>query len=95
MLKRPKINKHEIIADAVFVFVSMVITFSIILIFDTHWSFYPENMGKGIQFIFMSPEPYLIGVPIGGLVGLFLFKLIFYAFSEEEKATKKNKKEQS
>lgn len=95
MIRRPKISKHEIIADLIFIFVSMVIGFLIVLTFDTHWSFYPENLGKQLKFIFKSLDPYIIGVLFSGIVGLILFKLIFYAFSEEKEAveeTKNNKK---
>jgi hypothetical protein len=86
MLKRPKISKHELVADLIFLLVSMFVTFIAIFIFDIHWSFYPQNIGNGIKSIFQSPTPYLIMVPIGGIVGLFVFKLIFFAFVEEEKA---------
>ncbi|MFH2105655.1 MAG: hypothetical protein ABII22_00195 [Candidatus Micrarchaeota archaeon] len=92
MLKRPKISKHELIADLIFLLVSMSVTFIAIFVFDIHWSFYPQNIGKGIQSVFQSPTPYLILMPIGGIVGLFVFKLIFFAFVEEEKAVEETKK---
>ena len=97
MIKRPKISKHEIIADLIFLFVAMVISGTMILIFDYHWSFYPgETVIPPSKHIFKTAEPYYIGIPVGGIVGFLIIKLLYFAFSEEEKAeqeTNKNKGE--
>jgi len=89
MIKRPKVSKHEIIADIVFILVGMLVTFMAIFIFDIHWSFYPGNtIFPPNKHIFTSPAPYLIGVPLGGLVGLVVLKLLYFAFEEENEAEK-------
>ncbi|MFA6530593.1 MAG: hypothetical protein WCT31_02595 [Candidatus Micrarchaeia archaeon] len=87
MIKRPKISKHEIIADLIFIFIGMFVAFTAIFIFDIHWSFYPGNtIFPPNKHIFQTPTPYLIGIPLGGLIGFIVIKLLFYAFMEEEEA---------
>ncbi|MBI5051425.1 hypothetical protein HZC08_01570 [Candidatus Micrarchaeota archaeon] len=92
---RPSISKHEIIADLIFLFVAMGGTFLALYAFDIHWSLYPEP-GNTIfppnRHIFKDPWPYYTMVPIGGLIGLFLIKILFYAFREEEEAIKERVK---
>ncbi|MBI2079606.1 hypothetical protein HYT84_02485 [Candidatus Micrarchaeota archaeon] len=90
---RPQVSRHEIIADLIFLFVAMGGTFLALYAFDVHWSFYPEP-GNTIfppnRHIFNDPWPYYTMVPIGGVIGLFLIKLLFYAFMQEEEAIKEN-----
>lgn len=87
MIKRPKISKHEIIADLVFFLIAMAISGMAIMIFDYHWSFYPgETILPPSKHIFKTAEPYYIGIPLGGIVGFLIIKLLYFAFSEEEKA---------
>lgn len=87
MIRKTRISQHEIIADIIFILIGMFVTFMAIFIFDIHWSFYPGNtIFPPNKHIFTSPTPYLIGVPLGGLGGLILMKLLYYAFSEENEA---------
>lgn len=90
---RPQVSKHEIIADLAFLFVAMSCAFIAIFIFDIHWSFYPGNtIFPPNKHIFKDATPYYFGIPVGGLVGLFLLKILFYAFREEEEAIKFDQK---
>jgi len=92
MIKRPKISKHEIIADIIFIIVGMFVAFLAVLIFDYHWSFYPgETIFPPSKHIFKTPTPYYVAIPLGGLIGFLVLKLLFYAFMEEESAIKEMK----
>ena len=92
MIKRPKISRHELIADLIFLFVSMLISGIAILIFDYHWSFYPgETIFPPSKHIFPTLTPYYIGIPAGAIVGFFIIKLLYFAFSDEEKASEEEK----
>lgn len=93
MIKRPKISKHEIIADLIYILIGMFVAFLAIYIFDIHWSFYPGNtIFPPNKHIFTSPVPYLVGIPLGGLAGLIVIKLLFYAFVEQEEAVEETGK---
>ena len=93
MLKRPKISKDELIADIVFLFVAMLVSAIAIYIFDIHWSFYPgENIFPPSKRIFQNATSYYIGVPVGGIVGFIILKLVFFAFITEKKAHDGNDK---
>jgi hypothetical protein len=91
-MKRPKISKHEIIADLVFILIGMLAAFIAIFIFDIHWSFYPGNtIFPPNKHIFTTPTPYLVGVPLGGLAGLVVIKLLYYAFAQQDEAIEETK----
>ncbi len=92
MIKRPLISKEEIIADVVYVLVGMIVSALALLIFDMHWNFYGDLNFPFEKRVFTSMTPYYIGVPLGGIVGFFILKLLFFAFMEEEIAHKKEKK---
>lgn len=84
-MNRPKISKEEIIADLIFIIVGALVSFILIFIFDIHWSFYPgETIFPPSRNVFLSPEPYYYGIPIGAIIGFFILKLVSYAFMEEE-----------
>jgi hypothetical protein len=92
MFKRPKISKEEMVADAIYISVSMLVSALAIFIFDIHQSFYPgQSILPPSRFIFQSMTPYLIGIPIGGIIGFFILKLVSFAFIEDEKAHEKEK----
>jgi len=92
MFKRPKISKHELIADAIFILIGMFVAFTAIFIFDIHWSFYPGNtILPPNKYIFQTPTPYYVGIPLGGLIGFVVIKLLFFAFMEEEEAMGKTR----
>ncbi|MFH1784985.1 MAG: hypothetical protein ABH842_01020 [Candidatus Micrarchaeota archaeon] len=84
-MKRQKISKEEIVADVIYIFISALISFIAILIFDIHWSFYPgETVFPPSRNVFLTPEPYYYGIPIGAIIGFFILKLVSYAFMEDE-----------
>lgn len=98
MIKRPRISKEEIIADILYLLVAMAISGLALYIFDIHWSFYPGNsIFPPNKHIFQEPTVYYTGIPLGGIVGFFLLKILFFAFREDEiahidkKGTKKRK----
>ena len=87
MIKRPRISREEIIADLLYLFVAMAVSGIAIYVFDIHWSFYPgETVFPPSKNIFKDPIAYYFGVPIGGIIGFIILKLIFFAFMEEKKA---------
>ncbi len=87
MIKRPKISREEIIADVMYLLIAMVLSALAIYIFDIHWSFYPgQTIFPPSKHIFQDPTVYYVGVPIGGIIGFLILKLIFFAFMEEKKA---------
>lgn len=84
-LKKLRISKNEIVADIIFLIVAMCVSGIAIFIFDIHWSFYPGNtIFPPNKYIFKSPLPYYFGIPVGGIVGFILIKLVVYAFIKEE-----------
>jgi len=86
MIKRPRISKEELIADGIFFLVAMIISAIAIFIFDIHWSFYPGNeIFPPNKRIFTGFDPYIVGIPIGGIIGFIILKLLAFAFLEEEK----------
>lgn len=83
--KNLRITKNEIIADIILLLVSMAVSTIAIFIFDIHWSFYPGNsLLPPNKYIFTTPTPYYVGIPLGGILGFILLKLLFYAFMREE-----------
>jgi len=81
---RPPVTHHEIIADAVFFIVGAFLAALAVFIFDIHWSFYPGNtIFPPNKHIFTSPEPYYLGVLVGGVLGIFIIKLLLLGIREE------------
>lgn len=93
MIKRPKISKHEIIADAVFIAVGIIAALIAVFIFDIHWSFYPGNtIFPPNKYIFTDKMPYVLGALVGGLLGPIIIKLLFFAFMQEEEAIREGRR---
>lgn len=82
-IRKSIITKEELIADSIFIGISMFISFIVILLFDMHHGFYEWPLT--IEFIFKTKYPYYIFVPLGGIVGLFIIKLILFGYKEENK----------
>lgn len=85
-IRKSIITKEELAADAVFLFISLLISSIIVFLFDIHQSFYewPINL----KFIFETPYPYFAFIPIGSILGFFIIKLLLFGFKEEEKKRK-------
>ncbi len=84
-IKGLRIGRNELLADAVFLFVSMAVSGFAIYIFDIHWSFYPGNtIFPPNKHIFTDPTLYYIGIPLGGIIGFILLKLTAWGFIIEE-----------
>lgn len=86
MFRRP--DRHELIADALYILIAAIVSMLAIFVFDIHWSLYPgETIFPPSRRVFGGDlTTYFIGVPAGALVGFFLLKLIFFAFMEEKEA---------
>ena len=85
------ITKNELIADIIFLIIAFVISLAIFFIFDIHWSFYPGNtIFPPNKYIFKEHTVYYAGIPLGGIVGFFLLKVLFFAFMENEVKILKN-----
>jgi len=82
-IRKSKITKGELVGDAIFLLVSLVVSFLLVLLFDVHHSFY-EYPPK-LVFIFKSLGPYILYVPLGAIFIFFIIKLILFGFREEEK----------
>lgn len=82
-IRKSIVTKEELIADAVFLFISTVVSFLFVNLFDIHPSFYEWPIT--LKFIFDSPSPYVLFVGIGTIIGFFLIKLLLYGFKEEAK----------
>jgi len=85
-IRRAAITKDELIADAVFLAVSALVSFLAVFLFDIHHSFYSWPMN--IEFIFTTPFPYMLFVPIGTLTIFFIIKLLLFGFEEDEKGSR-------
>jgi hypothetical protein len=82
---RPPVTHHEIIADAVFFIIGAFLATLAVFIFDIHWSFYPGNtIFPPNKYIFTSLEPFYIGALVGGVLGIFLIKLLLLGIHEEQ-----------
>ena len=82
---RPPITHHEILADAVFFIAGALLATLAVFIFDIHWSFYPGNtIFPPNKHIFTSSEPYLLGILVGGILGIFVIKLLLLGIREEK-----------
>jgi len=81
-IRKSVITREELIADAVFLFISGFISFLVVFLFDIHHSFYewPFNL----KFIFRTPHPYILFTFIGTITGFFIIKLFLFGMKEEE-----------
>jgi H+/Cl- antiporter ClcA len=89
-IKRGKISKEEIIADAIFVLISAFISLTVIFLFDIHHSFYEWPFQ--LSFIFNSIYPYIIFTLAGTILGFFMIKLFLLGEKEEQTAKRKKRK---
>ena len=80
-VRKSRITREELIADAVFLSVPALLSFFLTLFFDIHQSFYEWPFS--LKFIFRSPFPYLIFITIGTITGFFIIKLLLFGISEE------------
>ncbi len=89
-----RMNKHELRADLIFVVISSFLSTLIVFLFDIHQSFFPgASWLPPSKYLFSDPLPYYILVPFGTLLGFFIFKILFFAYIEEEKALGRSKKQ--
>ncbi len=84
------ITKGELLADLIFLFISALISFLVIFLFDIHRSFYEWPIK--ISFIFQTPGPYLLFTFIGTILGFFIIKLFLLGMKEEKETTQKLEK---
>lgn len=89
-IRKSKITKEELVADAIFLAIPAVLTFLIVFLFDIHHSFYEWPIR--ITFIFHTPYPYMLFTPFGMLFGFFVIKILLFGFKEEEKGELKSKR---
>ena len=84
-MRRGRITKNELIADAIFIFIPAILTIVGLFLFDIHQSFYPGHEPFE-ERIFQSWMPYLLGGLLGGILGFWLIKLFLYGIQKEEDA---------
>ena len=87
-MRRSRITREELIADAIFILIPAILTLIGLFLFDVHRSFYPGHEPFK-EFIFQSWEPYLLGGLLGGILGFWLIKLFLFALHKEEEAEKR------
>ena len=80
-LRKHAITKSELIADAIFFSISFIASLLIVFLFDVHRSFYEWPIKP--DFIFDTPYPYLVFVPLGAVAGFFLIKMLLIGMKEE------------
>jgi hypothetical protein len=83
-IRKSNITKEELIADGIFLFISAVISFLVVLLFDIHHSFYRWPIFP-LEFIFGTYYPYVIFTFIGTIVGFFIIKIFLFGLKEEGK----------
>lgn len=83
--RKSKITKEEIIADLIFLLVPAFVSFCVIFIFDIHHSLYSFPIFP-LKFVFQSKTAYMIGIPIGSLIGFFIIKILIFGLKEQRKA---------
>ncbi len=91
MLRHDQISSEELKADVIFFLVGAAVSFLGLLVFDLHWNLYSWPAGP-LRFVFQTPTPYLIGVPVGAIVLFVLIKLAALGFYDEELALQKARK---
>lgn len=61
-LRKTRIEKEEIIADFIFLFISFIITILVLYIFDVHWNFYSRGqIFPPAKHVFTDKTVYLWG----------------------------------
>ena len=82
-VRKSRVTGEQFVGDLVFLMIGFIISFLAIFFFDTHHSFYEEPWFP-LKFIFTSPNPYLVGVPMGGIVIFLIIKLFLFGVQKEE-----------
>lgn len=84
-VRKSRINKDELIADGIFIFISFISSFVVTFLFDIHHSFYEMPLYP-FKFIFKTHEPYYYFTLIGTVLLFVIIKLFLYGIQEDEKA---------
>ncbi|MBU4267206.1 MAG: hypothetical protein KKE96_08285 [Candidatus Altiarchaeota archaeon] len=82
-VRKSAITREELIADAIFLFISAFISFTIVFLFDIHRSFYSWPIFP-LRFIFKTYQPYVLFTLIGTILLFFIIKLLIFGIKEEE-----------
>jgi hypothetical protein len=82
-VRKSKVTREEFLGDMVFLLIGFIVSFLAIFFFDTHHSFYEEPWFP-LEFIFSTPTPYYVGVPVGGIVIFLIIKLFLFGVEKEE-----------
>ena len=82
-VRKSGVGREEIIADAIFFLVPAVIVFLAIFFFDIHQSFYNVPYYP-FKFLLNDAWIYVGGTLLGGMIGLFMIKLLLFGVKEEE-----------
>lgn len=82
-IRKSAITREEMIADCTFFFISAFFSSLAVFLFDIHHGFYEWPIT--LKFIFNTPYPYLIFVPIGTIMMFLAIKLLLFGFREEGK----------
>ena len=81
---RSPVTRNEIVADAVFFIAGALLATLAAFVFDIHWSFYPGNtVFPPNKHIFTGMEPYYFAILIGGVLGIFVAKLVLLGIRED------------
>ncbi len=81
-IRKSKVEREELTADAIFLFISALLSALTVFLFDIHHSFY--NWPFTLKFIFKTQYPYMLFIPIGAILGFFIIKLLLFGFEKEE-----------
>ncbi len=84
-IRKSRVNRDEIIADLVFLFISFFSSFVVVFLFDIHRSFYEWPIFP-LKFIFKTHDPYMYFLPLGTITLFILIKLFIYGIQQDEKA---------
>lgn len=92
-IRKSRVEGEEIIADAVFLLTSFLITVAALFVFDIHWNLYPGgNMFPPEKYIFQDNTIFVYGGLLGAVLGLLLIKLFLFGLRREEDVWKSNRK---
>jgi hypothetical protein len=80
-VRKTEVTKDELRGDVIFIAISALVSFLVVLFFDLHHGFYDWPLE--MVFIFDSPMPYLMFIGIGTVIGFFILKLLVYGLKEE------------
>lgn len=81
-----EITKKELLADALFLLISAIISLLAVIVFNIHWSFYPGNtLFPPSRTVGINSDIYLIGTLMGAIIGFFIIKAFLVGVKLEEK----------